>query len=179
MTGMGNQGTEKDFLAHEGISMRLIKEWQQSVNYEFLIEFLARHKAWIIEQAKIGNLTMLECLDQESRNQAYSSWADACMHPRDYVDLNYIPQRAAKTYANQFKPKWIPCHHKDILEKGRYVVFVHNAQTDCSMEVNLNIYREKQEISYFFATRYYKVIEPKPLKISNHESEMRDIQIGS
>lgn len=67
-----------------------------------LPKILSRYKAYLIEQAKEGKMTMLECLDKVSIDQEYKSWADACNKCRDNVDLNYIPQTAGKIYANQF-----------------------------------------------------------------------------
>ncbi|AMQ00923.1 hypothetical protein AY601_4072 [Pedobacter cryoconitis] len=66
----------------------------------------------------------------------------------------------AEEYADQFIPKWIPCKFGDPLTKGRYMLYVFNQDTGIGDEININITKEVDEVNYFFATHYYKIVEP-------------------
>jgi len=51
--------------------------------------------------------TMLEILDEVSRESGYMSWYDV-YNSGNVSHCNIIPQAAGKRYADQFKPTWVP-----------------------------------------------------------------------
>jgi hypothetical protein len=110
---------EKSFLKAKGIHNTADVQLGLSIgNIDGLINLLAEHKAWLIEQGKKGKLTLQECKNKVARSKGYPDYETMDNFIIDHdvpvnvsVLINASMTEAAEMYANQIPvapaEKWI------------------------------------------------------------------------
>lgn len=148
---------EQEFLSTEGISMRLIKDWPQSVNYEFLTEFLARHKAWLMEQENVNKLTLQDITEKDN----YKQLKEVLIFQRERIKEL---EKEVQNYRDNSVNEWMPCKFADTIPRGYYIVIVE--RNDLLEYQYMVIDYLNPTVWYYYATAYFEINLPATNKKS-------------